>query len=1324
MAKDFSSKSIEGITDLVVWAPLKQGFINAFENITYESRLKLTAEALHKVRASAREHELISPFADTAERILSLLDFRIGILDQDLIQMLVKDSDTTNLRAQRFMYLVATFDGPWEPYMRLIWRPLGPFLDLLLCNCDGYTPSIDTSFPHYAQWVRDHQIDSGIFYNTTGLTVRDQRYLSKFERTQRDNDPDTADIKLATMTDGRPELAAKLVWQDVKNVPAANALGLEALTVLYKLADFYPPDDLTLDQAQGRSGDGRYLLRAAKDILLNWPTQKLFGASHPVRIIYGEPLAWFETPAPLDTIPTEDDPKLEPKEIQRGILSNYGTQNSPVTHGVTLLMQIDNAIKAKKFFAALPLDWEGAPERPFPLYHNLAFTYEGLKRLKRTDEELSGFPKEFRDGIETRAPSYGDVRENHPRRWRLPARNWPIQKKGDPSRPPISLSEIDFTIQLRTSLNMPEGGPGFIDFAGEVSTRFSALKGSFSNNLLDDKKLKALRSFAPNKQLNQKEFSDYLAYLALVGESFGVTLLGLESTFRHASAGQDGAVSLVARDHFGFKDGLSQPVFKEGLGPISEETPAGRGTDDVRLGELLIGYNNDRGDPGPSVMPDGAKDLLFNGTFLVIRKMSQNRQALEDFLDSATKKYPDLDRETIAAMLVGRNRDGVPLIPAADNSFTYKGDTEGRLCPFASHIRRTNPRDGFQGRPAPRILRRGMSYGVQYEKDQNAERGVMFMAYNASIAEQFEVIQRWINGANSTGIFSAQNDPLVGIGTEPGPRTFRFIAKNTKTGKDEVRRLSIPQPFVGLEWGLYLFVPSKSALKALCSTRLGIQPPNLAQIEGGQNIITRIRNLEDSQQPREWKRLLEDFLVKDPDEKNLTADVWAAIREEGGALRLDQGVSFLPTAAFGSTPLSTQASGEVTSVQSVVLVASWDKVNAVLCDAETYSVAEQNKRVNASFGDIYVAMDPGKQYDKESKETNEIVWDYSESRQDSVFIAAYAAARETLDDAKRAAAFLGRTDFKIELRRNFLMPALGLLCASWYDIPDLNSTFPNGEFIERGGWKWDPVDQTGSNSPGLGKRRPQCPGDFLSPSRYSFYPRPTRTTEEYGKAHGKALRAASKSIVAKYRKNSNLVKGTISKEMYKRIADDDILARNLIGIMEGMLPPTDGILRGIIYEWLEQDTLWRHQSALRRASGGTLATLGAARAALLAPVKEAMCKRPAPDLIYRTATKETKLGNTEIKKDDLVILGLVSAMQESLVQGAADVTAVFGGNRKQAQQAIGDPLHACPAQKMVMASVLGILSALLDSGRIEAQPSSLIIKISEYDPVPPKPLAV
>ena len=33
--------------------------------------------------------------------------------------------------------------------MRLIWKPLGPFLDLLLCNCEDYVAAGDNSFDEY-----------------------------------------------------------------------------------------------------------------------------------------------------------------------------------------------------------------------------------------------------------------------------------------------------------------------------------------------------------------------------------------------------------------------------------------------------------------------------------------------------------------------------------------------------------------------------------------------------------------------------------------------------------------------------------------------------------------------------------------------------------------------------------------------------------------------------------------------------------------------------------------------------------------------------------------------------------------------------------------------------------------------------------------------------------------------------------------------------------------------------------------------------------------------------------------------------------------------
>ena len=184
----------------------------------------------------------------------------------------------------------------------------------------------------------------------------------------------------------------------------------------------------------------------------------------------------------------------------------------------------------------------------------------------------------------------------------------------------------------------------------------------------------------------------------------------------------------------------------------------------------------------------------------------------------------DLDEELIYGKMMGRARDGVPLAAPGlgpGNDFDYAGDTDGSLCPFQAHIRRTNPRqqvDQENFRPTPRFLRRGLSYGPPIDDGETGdpERGVFFMAYNASIAEQFEVIQRWVNSGNSTGIATFQNDPLMGVSAPGACRTFCFEHDG------EVKRLEIPEAFVELKWGAYLFVPSMAAIRhrrTACPTR-------------------------------------------------------------------------------------------------------------------------------------------------------------------------------------------------------------------------------------------------------------------------------------------------------------------------------------------------------------------------------------------------------------------------------------------------------------------------------------------------------------------------
>lgn len=1304
MAREISSKNIEGITDLVVMAPIREGFIDAYENITYETRLHLVAEALNSIRVSAREYEDRVPFSDTTERILTLLDFRVGIVDKDLFQL----NPERGLEARRYLFLAATFDGAWEPYMRLIWRPLGDFLDLLFCNCEGYKPASDHSFAEYASWVRSAQVDSAIFYATTGLTVRDQLYLREFERRQRELPPADADLAIARLTMPNPEDQA---LADFNADPLdAHRMALEALTVLYRLADYYPPDRINPAGPKAyipESGDafaarnytfaeGRYLLRAAQSLLKGWdPTQ----LPAPVAQAFADRLAWFETKAGLESAtPQVEDPVFDRTQVQAGILTSPGLPDRPVRHGALLLMTVGDgtcaAKSARDFIGDLVrrtsdgkrpeggISFEGDAPPENGIYRTIAFTFRGLKRLGLYDRNSSRFPKEFNEGMEKRAGLLGDFHANHPRNWTLPARNWPDPGTTAPGlpRPPVELSEVDFVIQLRYA---PPDGPDDTALHEEVA-RMAELAGASKIELAAVEWMESYPDTAG-------------ASATLPGGVFG---------------------------HFGFRDGISQPVARwDGDGNILT-------SDDVALGEIIRGYHNDRGDCASSQSPRPS-DLQFNGSFLVIRKLGQDVAQFNDFLVSGSKEISeqlgrDFSAEELAARLMGRNRDGTPLISPSGtnfNQFTYDGDAEGNQCPFASHIRRANPRKPFLGVPAPRIARRGMSFGKQVdpkvEEDKDAQpRGVMFMAYCASIAEQYEVIQRWINGGNSTGVSSAQNDPILGVRPPHGDYVYRFVVSDKEHG-DKVVRCTVPS-FVKLHWGIYLFAPSRDVINYISGFAGPVAEIDKPLETRGLQLLEHLAELPTHVRDAEWKRALEDLDTKDPSERDLSPDIWSAIRYyEGGSYRIPpSGVPDQPsprTAAAGATapsPLDIDT-------PSTVLVGSIPHINEVLSTPEVFSVEEQGRRIHDTSGDIYVAMQPGARYDVESTATNAIMFAQSEAWG---FEYGYKAAQTVLGRSIALATELKQKSFKIELRRDFLMPALGLICREWFGLPDtVEGPPPADALMVMHGWTWDASPD----------RKPCCPGDFLSPSRHAFYPKPTDAVAAYASDHGPRIRKAGLAFVKKYAPGG--MPGYLSKLMASQIKDPDVLARNIIGMMIGALPPVDGNLRGILYEWITEATLWKHQAALRRASGDKAATYETANAALRGPISRAICKRPAPDLLYRTALADYVLRacgdrgakDVLIRKGDLVILGLVSAAQWSLQDNSqdkiqdkkcpdGDVSIAFGGDRKAPRQPPGEPVHACPAQKMMMGTMMGILAGLLDVGRIVAMPASLIIQVSDW----------
>jgi Dyp-type peroxidase family len=1200
MKPEESSRHLQGITDLTLLAPIRPGLIDGLDARTYKTRLKLLLRTLHSLRASSREFAFIRPFSDGAERIRTIHSLRLAIIEPE------PDAPPVPPAKDRLL-LAVTFDRPWEPYIRIIWRDVGTLLDVIFCNCEGYVSAWNHGFAEYAQWVRRAQIDAQYFFNAAPLTVDDLQYLSRIERLHRAvpgsaaADRTAAELVIEDPADAALRTARENVRPDPGEPPGeTEKTGLAALAALYRLTDLYPAD----------REDGGYLLRAAHEILRELrilDTRRLFPPTSDERRRFGAQLAWFEqAPRPARPAPRERL-SFDRAHVQGGILSAY----DGITHGCLVLMRITEQSAARAFLSRLTVTAEGAKPAD-GIFVNVALTWQGLRGLGVPQQALDQFPKEFREGMEARAGLLGDVRCNHPRRWALPERNWPDRAAAGAVAERVQLSEVDIVVQLRTAAPVNPGDE-------EISAN-------------------------PAHPL-------YERVKALAAEP-GVRVLSVQAMLRHR-APQAGGGPGPAVDHFGFVDGISQPVVAE---PASAATSGERlfwhrkvrrNRDRVARGEILCGYVNDAGD---EPTPSAAAEYLDNGTFLVVRKLRQDVAALHEALDRAlAASGGGLSRAELMAKMMGRTLDGVPLAEpnAPDlNDFDYAGDADGGRCPFQAHIRRANPRAGSP-HASPRLMRRGMSYGPRFEERPDAERGLVFMAYNASIAEQFEVIQRWIAGGNSTGVASAQADPLLGVPHRGDPMTFRF-----RRGDQIVRIALSPEgrddrPFVRLEWGCYLFVPSLPALRKIAQE----PPAAAAPTDAGERILERLLALERGGAPEAevvaaWKAVLEDFEAKLDGE---SAAVWAAIRRRpGGVLRT----------AYG------------------VMVASKALVAEVFANSGArYTVSGYQERMRDSIGEIYLGLDEGPEYRAQSEATNAAILAIGERE------AFDAASRET---RRVLRALLDRDGEATFDTRELSDGVLAELSRHWFDVPE-------GSSIEYGGWSWEPVSG----------RKPRCPGDFTAPSRYLFSPHPGPAASQYGRAHGAAASAGAASFVARMRGQESALQGVLSKAMFAVIAEDGRLARTLAGVMMGFLPTVDGNLRSVLYEWMQAGTLWRLQDAL--VADPDPDRHAAANRALRAPLMRAMQGRPVPDAVWRTAAADHDLGGIHVRKGERIIIGIGSATQEDLEAGKLDVIPVFGGRRIAGQ---GDsPTHACPAYAMSMGILLGILGALLEAGTLRPTPS-------------------
>ena len=393
----------------------------------------------------------------------------------------------------------------------------------------------------------------------------------------------------------------------------------------------------------------------------------------------------------------------------------------------------------------------------------------------------------------------------------------------------------------------PSGQPGFsMEFIGGMTT-------PHRRRLLGDIDANAPEGWAWGGPSTPEVDALLLLYARDAGELRAVRA---DQTEQLSAGGLRKIVTLPTRDldgreHFGFHDGISQPIIK-GL------SKTGPWSDTIRAGEFVLGYQNEYGLYTSSPLVSGSADPLGllpahptnrayrdfgrNGTYLVLRQLRQYVHRFWRYVDQAAKGYAEPDdasaRVALAAKMVGRWPSGASLVESPDrdddrlsdgNDFAYQAvDGFGDRCPIGSHIRRANPRDSMDPDPGSResvavnkrhrILRRGRSYGTRIDPEaahggedgSEDERGLHFLCLNANIARQFEFVQHtWINNPKFGELYE-DPDPLIGATSQTG-RIFT-IQGNPLRG-----RLSGMPKFTTVRGGAYLFLPSIPALRYLAS---------------------------------------------------------------------------------------------------------------------------------------------------------------------------------------------------------------------------------------------------------------------------------------------------------------------------------------------------------------------------------------------------------------------------------------------------------------------------------------------------------------------------
>lgn len=273
----------------------------------------------------------------------------------------------------------------------------------------------------------------------------------------------------------------------------------------------------------------------------------------------------------------------------------------------------------------------------------------------------------------------------------------------------------------------------------------------------------------------------------------------------------DGRFNRFNREPFGFVDGISLPRFFHE--DRENRDPKEWAWVDLKLADVFV-------TPEQSPVHAGA-------SFMSFLKLEQDVEAFHAHAQVLQGRRSDRPDEAghAPAFALGRLPDGCPLHRAgradqpteqALNSFDFASIQDGNPqtsdCPFHAHIRKMNPRTDLPDHHAGRetiIRAQPVRRGMIYDDDGALRRrinaghgpwpsggtGLLFMAYMASVARQFELLHNdWALKADFPPPGNGEADGIL----HPGVADWEWRGTRMPKGGSFVKRLG----------GHYLYVPS------------------------------------------------------------------------------------------------------------------------------------------------------------------------------------------------------------------------------------------------------------------------------------------------------------------------------------------------------------------------------------------------------------------------------------------------------------------------------------------------------------------------------------